>query len=361
MQRGEPNEKWHTGRHRSRLESMQKSFHDGEARAAIWTGILGVAKDLGKQDARLIGQRPPLVQLRRGTAEAPIYFIGAGLSELNLAQLICSERSIFGIEVPWPSAWRIAAKENETSAMPTVEQLAALYVTALKVHTRSSPCVLAGHSFNGLVAFEAAHQLIKQGGKVEMVILLDSWAQSSAKVVWQKLRKDWRRIPNQRSTTSQTISSDLGQSIIRWILLKSQQQLKERFRLAVMGDLGPPTMRFDDLGAPLPRVLAQRLCHHALRTYLLRCLTCRGVLFRAEPADDEGPARTLDGSLGWSNLFSRGLEIIEVTGDHATMLVKPNALVLARAMSELLNSVLSEANVSTRYRPPGLPRMPGAA
>ena len=120
-------------------------------------------------------------------------------------------------------------------------------------------------------------------------------------------------------------------------------------------------MRFDDLDAPLPRVMAQRLCHHALRTYRPRCLTCRGVLFRAEPADDEGPARTLDGSLGWSGLFSRGLEIIEVTGDHSTMLAKPHAPVLARAVSELLNSAFSEANVSSRYRPPGLLRMPGAA
>jgi len=341
---------------------MQKSFHDGEARAAIWTGILGLAKHLVKQDARLIGQRPPLVQLRKGAAEAPIYFIGAGLSVFNLAQLICSERSIFGIEVPWPSTWRIAAKENETSAMPTMEQLAALYVTVLKAHTRSSACVLAGHSFNGLVAFEAAHQLIKQGGKVEMVMLLDSWAQSSVKVAWQKLRKDWRRIPSQRSTTSHTISSGLGRpSIIRWILLKGQQQLKERFRLAIMGDLGPPTMRFDDLGGPLPRVLAERLCHHVRRTYRPRCLTCRGVLFRAEPADDEGPARTLDGNLGWGGLFSRGLEIIEVTGDHSTMLARPHALVLARAMSKLLNSAFSEANVSARYRPPGLLPLPGAA
>ena len=247
--------------------------------------------------------------------------------------------------------------------MPTIEQLAALYVTVLKVHTRSSPCVLAGYSFNGLVAFEAAHQLIKQGGKVEVVILLDSWAQFPAKVVWQKLRKDWRRMPNQRSTTLQTISSGLRRSwsIIRWFLLKSQQELKERFRLAIMGDPGPPTMRFDDLGAPLPRVLAQRLCRHALRTYRPRCLSCRGVLFRTEPADDEGPARTLDGSLGWGSLFSGGLEIIEATGDHNTMLEKPHALVLARAMTELLNSVLCEANVFTRYGAHRPPRTPGAA
>jgi thioesterase domain-containing protein len=36
---------------------------------------------------------------------------------------------------------------------------------------RSLPCVLVGHSFSGLIAFEAAHQLNQQGGKVEMVII----------------------------------------------------------------------------------------------------------------------------------------------------------------------------------------------
>ena len=144
-----------------------------EARAVVWTEILAVAKHLGKRAWHPV-KRPLVIQLKEGAAETPVYFIGAGLSELHLAQLMCSERSIFGVDIPLASAWRNAVAEHQSYALPTMEQLVAQYVAALSVHARSSPCVLVGHSFNGLIAFEAAHQLNQQGGKVEMVILLDT-------------------------------------------------------------------------------------------------------------------------------------------------------------------------------------------
>jgi thioesterase domain-containing protein len=203
--------------------------------------------------------------------------------------------------------------------------------------------VLAGISFGGLMAFEAAHQLNEQGGKVEMVILLDAQAKYPAphEVAWQKLQKDWKPEPNQRSTdrASQTFASRLGGSlsIIQWMLVKEMKQLGRPMLRAITGDLGPLTPRFDDLGVPMHWALVERVYANALRTYRLRRLDCRGVLFRADLVE-ERPARALDGSLGWANLFARGLEIIQVPGDHLTMFQqKSNLLTLAREMSNLLN------------------------
>jgi thioesterase domain-containing protein len=313
-----------------------------EATATIWAGILGVARHLGKREPIPVERRPVVVQLKKGTAETSVYFIGAALGEYHLAQLICSQLSIFGVEVPWPSAWRIAAMKKDTSALPTMEQLVAQHVAAISVHTRSSPCVLAGISFAGLMAFEAAHQLNEKGGKVEMVILLDAQAKYPAphEVAWQKLQNDWKPELSQRSTdrASQTIASRLGGSwsILQWMLANEMKRLGRRILQTTTGDLGPLTPRFDDLGVPLHWALVERLYSNALKTYRLRCLDCHGALFRADPRT-EGPARALDGSLGWGKLFSRGLEIIEVIGDHGTMLEKPHSLVLAGAMSELMN------------------------
>ncbi len=314
-----------------------------EASAAIWTDILRVAKHLGKRELPPIEPRPPVVQLKNGKAEPPLYFIGGGLSEFNLAQLMGSERSIFAVEVPWPSTWSLAAAKNDTSALPTMEQLVALYVGALSVHAHSAPCVLAGISFLGLMAFEAAHQLNKQRGNVEMVLLLDAPAKYPAphQVAWQKLQIDWNPKRNQRSTdrASQTIASRLASSwsIIRWMLVKEIKQLARPFRRAISGDLGPLTPRLDDQGVPMHWALVERVYANALKTYHLRCLDCRGVLFRADPTEDR-PARTVDGSMGWDTLFGKGLEIIQVPGDHLSMVQqKLNAAVLAQEMTTLLN------------------------
>jgi thioesterase domain-containing protein len=308
-----------------------------EAREVLWTGILGAAKHLGKREWRPTKRQSTVVQLRKGAGETPVYFFGMGVVELHLAQLICSGRSIFGIEMPWPSAWRNAAAKNDVDALPTMDQLVAPYVAALSVHTGSSPCVLVGHSFNGLMAFHAAHQLNEQGGKVEMVLLLDTETKDPAphQVAWQQLQKDWGRAPDLRLTdrTLRSLSSRLrtSWSVIRWMLVKEMKELWHR----ILRDRGVLTTKLDDLGIPWHWKLTMRVYSNVLKSYRLRCLDCRGVLFRS--VEDESPARTLDDNLGWNNQFKRGLEIVQVTGNHDTMTQEPHDRTLARAMSKVLN------------------------
>ena len=312
------------------------SMSTDEARAVLWTEILAVAKHIGKRAWQPI-KNPSVIQLKEGAAETPVYLIGAGLPELHLARLICSERSIFGVNIPLESAWRNAAAKHQSYALPTMEQLAARYVAALSVHARSSPCVLVGHSFNGLIAFEAAHQLNRQGGKVEMVILLDTQLKDPTPhhVAWQKLQKDWKQPFNVQLTgrTLKSIASRLGSSwsTIRWMLVNEMRRSGRRFLEVVLRDPGKLTTSFDEEGLPWRWPLLSRLYSNALRSYQARCLDCRGVFFRADP---ESP---VDGSLDWDNLFSRGLEIIQVSGGHTAIMQQPHTITLAREMSKVLD------------------------
>ena len=301
----------------------------------IWNGSLGAAEHLGKREPLPTEPRPSVVQLRKGAAGTPVYLIDAGSWELRLAQLMPLERSIFATECyPWPLAWRAAAAENKTYALPTMRQLAAPYVSALSIHTRSSPCVLVGYSFSGVIAFETAQQLHELGGKVEMVILLDSQAKhlTTGQVAWRHLKRDWQRAPNPRSITSR-----LGSSlyIVWWMVRTQLGWLRRHFRRTVRGDLGYLTHRLDGLGMPLPWALVEQVYLNALRSYSLRNLDCRGVLFRSDPTG-QGPERDLDGSLGWDGLFDRGLQIIQMTGSHHSMILEPHNM-LAQELSNLLN------------------------
>jgi thioesterase domain-containing protein len=308
-----------------------------EAREVLWTGILGAAKHLGKREWRPTKRQSAVVQLRKGAGETPVYFIGMGVVELHLAQLICSERSIFGIEIPWPSAWRNAAAKNDIDALPTMDQLVAPYVAALSVHAGSSPCVLVGVSFNGLMAFHAAHQLNEQGGKVELVVLLDTETKDPAphQVAWQQLQKDWGRAPDLllADRALRSISSRLRSSlsVIRWMLVEEMKELGHR----ILRDRGVLTTKLDDLGIPWHWKLTMRVYSNVLKSYRLRCLDCRGVLFRS--VEDESPARTLDDNLGWNNQFKRGLEIVQITGNHVTMTREPHDRMLAQEISKALD------------------------
>jgi thioesterase domain-containing protein len=280
---------------------------------------------------------PPngVVKLQEGKADSPLYLYGpSNLSVFRIAQLMGPGRAVFAVSASWPLAWRDAAVHNKTSALPTLEQLLEPDVAILRSHAGSSAqCALAGFSFGGMLAFEAAHQLRAQGINVKMVMLLDAVAtyRPPREVAWQNLQKDWAR------TTSQSIRSRVESlwSVIRWMFVKQVKRLGRRFLQIVFRDLDELTDRLDDTGVPLHWGLMERIYLHAVNSYQLRPLDCRGVLFRT---DEERPARLLDGSLGWNKLFTGGLEIVAVPGTHMTaMLLEPYNRILAQGMSEVLD------------------------
>jgi amino acid adenylation domain-containing protein len=280
-------------------------------------------------------RQPAVVQLRKGQAEPPVYFIYAGPDEFRLAKLMEDRHAVFGIEAPWPLAWRDAVATNRKSAFPTMEQLVAPYVAALSAHTGASPCVLAGHSFAGLMAFEAAHQFQRQGGNVEMVILLDTWARSPAplQVAWHQWRQKWKQAPNGSRLRS-------AWHIGRWLLEREKFGIWSFFNRLVV-DPNDLTTIFDEQGTPLPGRLLERVYVKIADSYHPRCLDTRGVLFQTEPIDGNAVVRGFDNSQGWQNLFSRGLEIIPMVGDHLSM-IREHHPKLALEMNQVLKRHWSE-------------------
>jgi thioesterase domain-containing protein len=321
----------------SQLKTSSSAMTD-EARAAVWTGILGAAKHLGKKAPPPLRQRPTVVQLRQGTSETPVYFIGAGLYELHTAQLMPPQHSIFAAEITWPAAWHDAAARNDTNATPVLEDMVVPYVTALRAHAGSTPCVLAGYSFHASMAFEVAHQLLEQGGQVDLVMLLDAPAEYPLphKIAWKNLRGTWMPSTSERAASIASRFA-MSLSIVRWTLAVAERFLKRRFFESALRDPGELTTKLDTLGRPMHWPLINRLYDNSLRSYRLRRLDCRGVLFRADRTED-CPAATVDYSLGWADLFGKGFEIIQVTGDHFTMMREhPHDQNLAREMSDALD------------------------
>src|ERR1700730_15139993 len=318
----------------SQLKTSSSPMTD-EARAAVWTGILGAAKHLGKRAPLPLRQRPTVVQLRQGTSETPVYFIGAGLYELNTAQMMPPQHSIFAAEIAWPAAWHDAAAKNDTDATPVLEDMVVPYVTALRAHAGDKPCVIAGYSFHASMAFEIAHQLLDKGSQVDLVMLLDAPAEYPLphKIAWKNLRDTWMPGTSERA---ESIASRLAisLSIARWTLAVAGRYLKRRLVESARRDPGELTTKLDTQGRPMHWPLINRLYDNSLRSYRLRRLDCRGVLFRADRTED-CPAVNVDYSLGWADLFGKGFEIIQVTGDHFTMMREhPNDQNRARERSD---------------------------
>jgi thioesterase domain-containing protein len=321
--------------------SQRQCPSSDEARAMVWTGILGAAKHIGNRAPLPARQRPAVVQLRQGTAATPVYFIGAGLYELHIAQLMAPEHSIYAIEIAWPAAWHDAAAKNDTPATPVLEDMVGPYVAALSAHVGAAPCVLVGYSFHGLMAFEIAHQLQRKGGKVDMVVVVDSPSDYPPPyaIAWHNLRDVWSPAigPTARKMPSLAMRLQRSLAIGAWALVEGLRYLKRRFVETALRDPGKLTTKLDTLGRPMQWRLIERLYANSLRCYRLRRLDSRGVVIRGDRPED-CPAPAIDYAMGWTDLFGKGLELIQVTGDHITMMRQhPHDLYLAREMSELLD------------------------
>jgi len=308
-----------------------------EALAAVWAGILGAAKHIGNRAPLPTRQRPTVVQLRQGTAATPVYFIGAGLYELHIAQLMPTAHSIYAVEIAWPAAWHDAAAKNDTRATPVLEDMVGPYVDALSAHARAEPCVLIGYSFHGLMAFEIARQVMAKGGKIDMIVMVDAPSDypPAYKIAWNNMRALWRTAPG---ATGPAFTQRLAKSlaITRWAAIEGARYLKRLFFESVLGDPGKLTTKLDTLGRPMTWQLIERLYANSIRAYRLHTLDCRGVVIRGDRPED-CPSATIDYAMGWAGLFAKGLELIQVTGDHITMMREyPHDLNLAREMSELL-------------------------
>lgn len=218
-----------------------------------------------------------------------------------------------------------------------LEELAAHYVRDIRAFQPEGPYYLTGSSFGGMLVFEIAQQLCAQGQEVAFLGLLDT-----ANLGQRNLRT--RR---QRLGTYMVFLQERGlvhlrrlftRGITQWpryvvgrILAVGRRLYGGLWRIFYKSYRATPVK-----GKVIPaRLLNLKRAYHAAGTeYVPKvypgCLT----LFRAE---EHGTSVLYDPERGWGGLALGGLEIIDVPGDHNTMLKnEANVRVLAREMTECI-------------------------
>jgi thioesterase domain-containing protein len=227
-----------------------------------------------------------------------------------------------------------------------MDQYVAPYLQALQAHAGSKPCILVGHCFAGLVAFELARQFQEAGGVVEKVILLDT-----TPATWGPLAvatHHWRR--HARRAAKMLAAGHAGQAAARllsgwwvtlWWLLHEEGRLawlELNKRLAAGSEPLLTGMR-DDRGRFVVFPVLNRIYTNIYRTYVARTADTAGVLVKAQPVrEGDKLYRKVDFAFGWRDLFSKGLGIVHARGNHIAMIeVDENLRMLASRINILLD------------------------
>jgi len=199
--------------------------------------------------------------------------------------------------------------ESDQPLSDHLETIAARYVQAIRRIQPAGPYYLGGWSSGGTVAFEMAQQLQAQGDTVALLCLFDTDRQakpahdtlSVLSFCFGNVLEDCREEFKKLSTTREQLEFICSKLPERDVSVSRLERLLDIYRCNV---------------AAAQNYAA---CHY------------NGTLSLFRAAED----RDEDGTLGWSNVASR-VEVIEVAGNHETMMQEPHVPSLAEQLARMI-------------------------
>lgn len=274
----------------------------------------------------------PLVPIQSQGSKPPFFCLpGAGGNVIyfyDLARHLGTEQPFYGLQA--------LGLDGESEPFTCIEDMAAHYIKAIQAVQPQGPYFLAGHSSGGLVAFEMATQLQKQGHEIGLVAIFDMEAPIPGRY---PIGTDWddaQWLTRIVSIIEHFIGKNLNVSYEALSLLGPEEQLNYIGERLKMVDLLPP-----EAGIKQVRGLVQvfKANYQASAQYVPQQIyPAQVTFFRASEVysdntmTDELSEIRQQPSWGWNQFSQEPVEVHIVPGDHITMLAEPHVSVLAQKL-----------------------------
>ncbi|WP_103333011.1 non-ribosomal peptide synthetase [Pseudotabrizicola formosa] len=226
-----------------------------------------------------------------------------------LAQALGPDQPVFGLTVG------LLAPDTPMG----VQETARAYAEEIMKTFPQGPISLAAVSLASYVAYDLAQQLISAGREVRVIAMFDSAGPggrtrlSGRARLGVHLRQLLRRGPLHLAGI---VANRWADAVYRVKKLRLKRQ--------------PP-----DKAAPMSVDRFMVAAELAVQAYEVTPITRPLTIFRAEGNIFDSPESTQDG-LGWAAVAASGFEVIDVPGDHLSILQPPNVAVLAHHLSRLM-------------------------
>ncbi|HYP26767.1 MAG TPA: amino acid adenylation domain-containing protein [Blastocatellia bacterium] len=232
-------------------------------------------------------------------------------------------------------AFQARGLSGEQTPCERVEEMASIYVEAMRTVQPEGPYFLGGWSAGGVVAYEMARQLESWGEQVALLALMDARAPGRQEDLMEE----------DDATVMASFGRHLGLPLERIdISFDHFRSLGPDERLAYVIE---EARKADLMPADITLSQARRLFEvfkanlTAVSNYSPGRTVCRIALMKAGERISDGPQEP---AMGWDELNENGVEVLEVPGNHFTMIHEPQV----RSMAERLKSCIDETTVSER-------------
>ena len=234
----------------------------------------------------------PLVVLCEGDAsKAPLFMVhpvgGTVFCYMQLANMLDTDRTIYAFQDP--------SIEAEKSLFSNIEEMAVFYLEHIQKIQAQGPYYLCGASFGSLVVTEMAYLLEQKKEIVKFIGIIDGWAAHG--------------------------QTDFDINYVREIINLNHPNYQEN-------------LQFDK--QPLwESLLRQRL--NMMLCYQYKHVDSPMIIFKAIELLSE--YKIIDSPDNHWSKYASSVSVRNIPGDHNTMMLEPNVVILSQEISKCLNKV----------------------
>ncbi len=276
-----------------------------------------------------------LVSVQTGGAHPPLFFVhGLGGDTPRFRNLVCHlgpDESVYVLKEQ--------DVKGEQPILSRIEDMAAQYICEIQTVQPEGPYFLAGYSFGGLISFEMAQQLHRQGHDVPLVAMIDSgqpiYRKDFANVLFSPkvLRTYFLRL-------GELITDAESRATFR------SRIRNELWRLFFFKGRGAAGLKGDTRSLPRTETMLQAANINAAVNYKPTPFTGRLSVFRVQ---ERTVVDKFDRYLGWGGLADDGVDVYDVPGNHVSATEEPYVRVLAEGFRDAIRMARER---STSLTPP---------
>ncbi|MBA3470567.1 MAG: SDR family NAD(P)-dependent oxidoreductase [Herpetosiphonaceae bacterium] len=286
------------------------------------------ALDHPDETVQVVGVALPLVALQPHGTRPPFFCIhgamGYTYGYADLARELGPDQPFYGLEA--------RGLDGQAEPLASVEEMASYYLSAIRTVQPLGPYLLGGASFGGVIAFEMACQLQRQGEKVGLLAMMDSIRPSSTNASAADM-DDVRVLIESAKFIGYFFGTSLIMSDEELARLNPNEQIDYMVAQYQATDSWPAFM---DSARTRSFLKVFRAILQANKLYMPGQYRATITFFGASDGLPEGlmPPEFPEGDLAaaWEECSTEPLVIYNVPGDHVTMVKEPNIRVLASLM-----------------------------
>jgi amino acid adenylation domain-containing protein len=274
-----------------------------------------------------------LVPLKPAGTKPPffcVHAVGGNVLEYNeLAKHLDADQPFYALQA--------LGLDGKRAPLTDIDTMAHEYVKEIRQVQPAGPYYLGGRSFGGTVAYEMARLLVEQGEEVALLAIFDSypkgWLKLCSAEEADRYRREFRDLRIKKHLENFRRLGLTGK--VRYFLHKAKyktRKYKNRlWRLTQsLGLVGKQSVT-----TTIRNI--EELNYMAVKAYVPKIYPGRLTFYCA--AEEVCPEENL---IGWRRLAEGGVDVVEVPGDHQTMIKQPHVGQLAKALEDSIAEAIEK-------------------